>query len=145
MFPSAAVYELPVFLAGNLLVPPLAGADRRTLSFACFLHCGIAPRQATSAKFHADNNTWVSTPVRASQREEFADKLDCAFSYEEGDQMKTGAQQQELPSSMLEHMRQVNGRIGSLAVNAGGDPAPAATTKGAAEAATPKSAPVRAQ
>ncbi|KAK3278360.1 hypothetical protein CYMTET_13699 [Cymbomonas tetramitiformis] len=40
-------------------------------------------RSATSAEFHADSDVWVSTPVRASQREEFTDKLDFAFSYGE--------------------------------------------------------------
>ncbi|KAK3273977.1 hypothetical protein CYMTET_17816, partial [Cymbomonas tetramitiformis] len=39
--------------------------------------------RTTSAEFRADNSVWVSTPVRASQREEFADKIDCAFSYGE--------------------------------------------------------------
>ncbi|KAK3286728.1 hypothetical protein CYMTET_5733 [Cymbomonas tetramitiformis] len=40
-------------------------------------------RAATSAEFHADSSVWVSTPVRASQRAEFADKLDYAFAYGE--------------------------------------------------------------
>ncbi|KAK3273833.1 hypothetical protein CYMTET_17949 [Cymbomonas tetramitiformis] len=41
-------------------------------------------RAATSAEFHADTSVWVSTPVRASQRTEFADKLDYyAFAYGE--------------------------------------------------------------
>ncbi|KAK3236270.1 hypothetical protein CYMTET_53572 [Cymbomonas tetramitiformis] len=42
-----------------------------------------ASRAATSAEFHADASVWVSTPVRASQRTEFADKLDYAFAYGE--------------------------------------------------------------
>ncbi|KAK3233203.1 hypothetical protein CYMTET_56499 [Cymbomonas tetramitiformis] len=42
-----------------------------------------ASRAATSAEFHADASVWVSTPVRASQRAEFADKLDYAFAYGE--------------------------------------------------------------
>ncbi|KAK3236128.1 hypothetical protein CYMTET_53734 [Cymbomonas tetramitiformis] len=40
-------------------------------------------RSATSAEFHHDGSVWVSTPVRASQRTEFVDKLDYAFSYGE--------------------------------------------------------------
>ncbi|KAK3287604.1 hypothetical protein CYMTET_4904 [Cymbomonas tetramitiformis] len=40
-------------------------------------------RAATSAEFHADSSVWASTPVRASQRAEFADKLDYAFAYGE--------------------------------------------------------------
>jgi len=40
-------------------------------------------RAATSAEFHNDNSVWVSTPVRASQRTEFAEKLDYAFAYGE--------------------------------------------------------------
>ncbi|KAK3254719.1 hypothetical protein CYMTET_36075 [Cymbomonas tetramitiformis] len=40
-------------------------------------------RFATSVEFHANYDAWVSTPVRASQREEFVDKLDFAFSYGE--------------------------------------------------------------
>ncbi|KAK3239004.1 hypothetical protein CYMTET_51043 [Cymbomonas tetramitiformis] len=40
-------------------------------------------RAATSAEFHADPTVWVSTPVKPSQRTEFADKLDYAFSYGE--------------------------------------------------------------
>ncbi|KAK3234191.1 hypothetical protein CYMTET_55536 [Cymbomonas tetramitiformis] len=40
-------------------------------------------RSATSAEFHANCDAWVSTPVRASQRGEFTDKLDFAFSYGE--------------------------------------------------------------
>ena len=40
-------------------------------------------RSATSAEFHTNNSVWVSTPVRASQRHEFVDKLDYAFSYGE--------------------------------------------------------------
>ncbi|KAK3275333.1 hypothetical protein CYMTET_16531 [Cymbomonas tetramitiformis] len=40
-------------------------------------------RAATSAEFHADPTVWVSTPVKPSQRTEFADKIDYAFSYGE--------------------------------------------------------------
>ncbi|KAK3275184.1 hypothetical protein CYMTET_16664 [Cymbomonas tetramitiformis] len=40
-------------------------------------------RAATSAEFYADATVWVSTPVKPSQRTEFADKLDYAFSYGE--------------------------------------------------------------
>ncbi|KAK3235046.1 hypothetical protein CYMTET_54735 [Cymbomonas tetramitiformis] len=40
-------------------------------------------RAATSAEFYADPTVWVSTPVKPSQRTEFADKLDYAFSYGE--------------------------------------------------------------
>ncbi|KAK3283312.1 hypothetical protein CYMTET_8987 [Cymbomonas tetramitiformis] len=43
-------------------------------------------RAATSADFHADSSVWESTLVRASQRAEFADKLDYrhnAFTYGE--------------------------------------------------------------
>ncbi|KAK3287409.1 hypothetical protein CYMTET_5083 [Cymbomonas tetramitiformis] len=40
-------------------------------------------RAATSVEFHNDSSVWVSTPVRASQRSEFVDKLDYAFSYGE--------------------------------------------------------------
>ncbi|KAK3238996.1 hypothetical protein CYMTET_51035 [Cymbomonas tetramitiformis] len=40
-------------------------------------------RSATSAEFHHDDSVWVSTPVRASQRTEFVEKLDYAFSYGE--------------------------------------------------------------
>ncbi|KAK3234370.1 hypothetical protein CYMTET_55378 [Cymbomonas tetramitiformis] len=37
----------------------------------------------TSADFHADSSVWEPTPVRASQRAEYADKLDYAFTYGE--------------------------------------------------------------
>ncbi|KAK3248514.1 hypothetical protein CYMTET_42026 [Cymbomonas tetramitiformis] len=40
-------------------------------------------RAATSAEFYADPTVWVSTPVKPSQRAEFTDKLDYAFSYGE--------------------------------------------------------------
>ncbi|KAK3242175.1 hypothetical protein CYMTET_48113 [Cymbomonas tetramitiformis] len=36
---------------------------------------------ATSAEFHRDASVWQSTPVRASQQYEYADRLDYAFSY----------------------------------------------------------------
>ncbi|KAK3284204.1 hypothetical protein CYMTET_8132 [Cymbomonas tetramitiformis] len=41
-------------------------------------------RSATSAEFHNDKfSVWVSTHVQASQRTEFAEKLDYAFAYGE--------------------------------------------------------------
>ncbi|KAK3272826.1 hypothetical protein CYMTET_18893 [Cymbomonas tetramitiformis] len=40
-------------------------------------------RAPTSAEFHADATIWSSTPVRPSQRSEFAEKLDYAFAYGE--------------------------------------------------------------
>ncbi|KAK3248266.1 hypothetical protein CYMTET_42265, partial [Cymbomonas tetramitiformis] len=45
----------------------------------------------TSADFHADSSVWESTPVRASQRAEFADKLDYAFTYGEELSKLTGS------------------------------------------------------
>jgi len=42
-------------------------------------------RAATSGDFHADASVWVSTPVRPSQRSEYVDKLDYAFTY--GDEL----------------------------------------------------------
>ncbi|KAK3242192.1 hypothetical protein CYMTET_48104 [Cymbomonas tetramitiformis] len=38
---------------------------------------------ATSAEFHRYASVWLSTPVRASQQYEYADRLDYAFSYGE--------------------------------------------------------------
>ncbi|KAK3276911.1 hypothetical protein CYMTET_15048 [Cymbomonas tetramitiformis] len=42
-----------------------------------------APTVCTSAEFHANATVWTSTPVRPSQRSEFAEKLDYAFAYGE--------------------------------------------------------------
>ncbi|KAK3237408.1 hypothetical protein CYMTET_52518 [Cymbomonas tetramitiformis] len=59
--------------SGDPVVPMATPLARPTL-------VSISP---TSLEFHNDATVWTSTPVRASQRSEFIEKLDYAFAYGE--------------------------------------------------------------